>query len=411
MHAAFVDANPALRAIAERLGPTLPGLTLSFGHPASSRGAARGARRRRIAVIDHTAFPIEIARRCDGVTDVVFLGTGARSYMDPEALGSDRHRRPRHQGLRRHRGRRMRDRPALRRARAASPRWIAACAPAQWLRTEGTQLGGKTLGLVGFGGIAAETARMARGIGMKVLAWNRTPKSHPGVEFVPIERLLAESDAVSLHLLLNDETRGFLSRERIAAMRPGALLVNTARGALVDEAAMIDALASGRLGHAALDVFEVEPLPAGHVLTTIPNVTLSAHSGFRTPRGQRAADRGGVRALPAHRRRRAAAPGAGLEVVLHARGEHLAAPCVGLAEEIRRLPLHLARPGRHRTEQRRAGAMRLLVLRQPVVPRPELAEALRAEVQPAVPAVPHLPLIAELGRPRKATRSRAGRRR
>ena len=153
----------------------------------------------------------------------------------------------------------------------------------QWLRTEGTQLGGKTLGLVGFGGIAAETARMARGIGMKVLVWNRTPKSHPGVEFVSIERLLAESDAVSLHLLLNDETRGFLSRERIAAMRPGAVLVNTARGALVDEAAMIDALASGRLGHAALDVFEVEPLPAGHVLTTIPNVTLSAHSGFRTP--------------------------------------------------------------------------------------------------------------------------------
>ena len=124
---------------------------------------------------------------------------------------------------------------------------------------------------------------MASGLGMKVLAWNRTPKAHPGVEFVSIERLLAESDAVSMHLLLNDETRGFLSRERIAAMRRGALLVNTARGALVDEAAMIEALASGQLGHAALDVFEIEPLPAGHVLTTLANVTLSAHSGFRTP--------------------------------------------------------------------------------------------------------------------------------
>jgi len=124
---------------------------------------------------------------------------------------------------------------------------------------------------------------MALGLGMKVLAWNRTPKSHPGVEFVPVERLLAESDAVSLHLLLNDETRGFLSRPRIAAMRRGALLVNTARGALVDEAAMIEALGSGQLGHAGLDVFEIEPLPAGHLLTTLPNVTLSAHSGFRTP--------------------------------------------------------------------------------------------------------------------------------
>ncbi|HZW75006.1 MAG TPA: NAD(P)-dependent oxidoreductase, partial [Caldimonas sp.] len=78
-------------------------------------------------------------------------------------------------------------------------------------------------------------------------------------------------------------TRGFLSRDRIAAMRSGAILVNTARGALVDEDAMVEALRSGQLGHAALDVFAVEPLPAGHVLTTLANVTLSAHSAFRTP--------------------------------------------------------------------------------------------------------------------------------
>src|SRR5690606_21642630 len=87
----------------------------------------------------------------------------------------------------------------------------------------------------------------------------------------------------SLHLLLNDETRGFLSRERINAMKPGAMLVNTARGAVVDQAAMIDALKSGHLRHAGLDVFDIEPLPADHVLTTIENVTLSAHSAFRTP--------------------------------------------------------------------------------------------------------------------------------
>ena len=283
MHAAFVDANPALRAIAERLGPTAPGLTLSFGHagiaPAALPDTLAGAR---IAVIDHTAFPIEVARRCPGVTDVVFLGTGARSYMDPEALAG--------LGIAVHIIKGYGDTAvaecaigllfAAARGFAAMDRGVRA---GQWLRTEGAQLTGKTLGLIGFGGIAAETARIAGGIGMRVIAWNRTPKAHPGVEFVPIERLLAESDAVSLHLLLNDETRSFLSRERIASMRRGALLVNTARGALVDEAAMIDALASGRLGHAALDVFETEPLPANHVLTTIPNVTLSAHSGFRTP--------------------------------------------------------------------------------------------------------------------------------
>ena len=92
---------------------------------------------------------------------------------------------------------------------------------------------------------------------------------------------------MSLHLLLDDETHGFLSRARIAAMRPGAILVNTARGALVDEAAMIDALRSGHLRHAALDVFNAEPLPAGHPLTLLPNVTLSAHSAFRTPEASR----------------------------------------------------------------------------------------------------------------------------
>jgi D-3-phosphoglycerate dehydrogenase len=152
-----------------------------------------------------------------------------------------------------------------------------------WLREDGMQLTGKTIGLIGFGGIGAEVARLASGIGMKVLAWNRTPKQFEGVTFVDIDTLLAESDVVSLHLLLTDETRGFLSRERIAAIKPGAILVNTARGALVDEAAMIEALCFGHLRHAGLDVFCIEPLPVDHPLAALPNVTLSAHSAFRTP--------------------------------------------------------------------------------------------------------------------------------
>src|SRR6202012_5706887 len=117
----------------------------------------------------------------------------------------------------------------------------------------------------------------------RVLAWNRSAKSAPGVTFVDVDTLLAESDVLSVHLLLNDETRGFLSAERLGRLRPGTILVNTARGAIVDEAAMIAALRSGHLRHAALDVFDIEPLPAGHELTTRPNVTLSAHSAFRTP--------------------------------------------------------------------------------------------------------------------------------
>ena len=113
-----------------------------------------------------------------------------------------------------------------------------------WLRSDGMQLTGKTLGLIGFGGIAAEVARIARGIGMSVLAWNRTPKTHPGVEFVALEQLLAESHVVSMHLLLNDETRGFLSRERIATMRP-ARSSSTRRAGRWSTKGMIDALSSG----------------------------------------------------------------------------------------------------------------------------------------------------------------------
>jgi D-3-phosphoglycerate dehydrogenase len=118
---------------------------------------------------------------------------------------------------------------------------------------------------------------------MRVLAWNRSAKTADGVTFVDLDTLLAESHVLSVHLLLHDETRGLLSAERIARMRPGAILVNTARGAIVDEAAMIAALQSGHLRHAALDVFASEPLPAGHPLTRLENVTLSAHSAFRTP--------------------------------------------------------------------------------------------------------------------------------
>ena len=285
MRAVFVDANAPLRALAEAIGPTaLPGLAVSFGHadivPDAIPDALAGAP---IAVIDHTALPIEVARRCTGLSDVVFLGTGARSYMDPEALAAI--------GISVHLIKGYGDTAVAECAIAllfAAARDLAAMDRAmregRWLRREGMQLAGKTLGLIGYGGIAAEVARIAGGIGMKVLAWNRSARASPaGVELVGLDRLLADSDAVSLHLLLVDETRGFLSAERIAAMRRGAILVNTARGALVDETALVEALRSGQIGHAGLDVFAVEPLPAGHVLTTLPNVTLSAHSGFRTP--------------------------------------------------------------------------------------------------------------------------------
>ena len=231
---------------------------------------------------DHSSMPTDILRRCAGLKHIVFLGTGARSYMNPEELAA--------LGITVHTIKGYGDIAVAEHAIALM--WAAARGLArmdrgmragQWLRTEGMQLTGKTLGLLGFGGIAGEMARIAAGSGMRVLAWNRSAKTAPGVSFVDLDTLLAESHVLSLHLLLTDETRQFLNAARIGRMRQGAILVNTARAALVDEAAMIAALRDGRIGHAALDVFDEEPLPAGHVLTTVENVTLSAHSGFRTP--------------------------------------------------------------------------------------------------------------------------------
>jgi len=118
---------------------------------------------------------------------------------------------------------------------------------------------------------------------MNVIAWNRTAKPDAGVKQVDIDTLLAQSDVVSLNLTLGDETRGFLSPERIARMKKGVIYVNTARGALADEAALIAALKSGHIRHAGLDVFHNEPLPADHPLAKLENVTLSAHAAFRTP--------------------------------------------------------------------------------------------------------------------------------
>ena len=283
MRGVFVDANDSLAEIFERQRkPGDPDVKVNLDpniKPDQWPALLGGAE---IGVVDHTALPTDVAKQCKGLKHVVFLGTGARSYMNPDELAE--------LGIEVHLIKGYGDTAVAEAAIAlmwASARVIPwmdrEMRRGNWLREDAMQLTGKTLGLIGFGGIAAEVARIASGSGMKVIAWNRTPKTAANVEFVPLDKLLAESHVISIHLLLNDETRGFLSREKIAAMRKGAILVNTARGAIVDEAAMIDALKTGHIRHAGLDVFNIEPLPADHPLTKISNVTLSAHSAFRTP--------------------------------------------------------------------------------------------------------------------------------
>ncbi len=143
----------------------------------------------------------------------------------------------------------------------------------------GRDVHGATLGVIGLGAIGQALARRASGFGMRVLGWSRTPRSLPGVEACSLEALLAQAEFVSVHVALTAQTRDLLNARAIAAMRPGAILINTARGGIVDETALAAALASGRLAAAALDVFAREPLDPASPLLAAPRLLLTPHIG------------------------------------------------------------------------------------------------------------------------------------
>jgi len=148
----------------------------------------------------------------------------------------------------------------------------------------GRDLSGATLGVIGLGAIGRAVAQRARALGMRVLGWNRTRREVAGLQAVSLPELLAGSDFVSVHVALTPETHGLLDAAALARMRPGAVLVNVARGGIVDEAALAAALASGRLAGAALDVFASEPLPQSSPLFAAPNLVLTPHIGSASVR-------------------------------------------------------------------------------------------------------------------------------
>jgi D-3-phosphoglycerate dehydrogenase len=153
----------------------------------------------------------------------------------------------------------------------------------EWPRGSSIQLHGKTLGIIGLGAIGRRFAALGQGIGMKVIAWTMHPDPSLGFQLVELDDLLHQSDIVSLHLRLSPESTGFLGKREFDLMKPTAILINTARGPIVDERALIDALQSKRIAGAGLDVFNVEPLPSGHALTKLDNVVLTPHCAGVTP--------------------------------------------------------------------------------------------------------------------------------
>jgi D-3-phosphoglycerate dehydrogenase len=226
-----------------------------------------------IAIDDHSYMPTPLVAQCPELKHIVFLGTGPASYMNVGELES--------RGIKVHIIKGYGDTAVAEHSIALM--WSAARDVARmdrevragtWTPHEGVQLLGKTLGVIGLGGIGREVARIGAGMGMKVIGWNRTRHADIKAPLVDIDTLLSTSDVVSMNLTLGDETRGFLSQERIARLKPGVIYVNTARGALADETALIDALKSRHIRHAGLDVFHEEPLKADHPLAQLPNVTL-----------------------------------------------------------------------------------------------------------------------------------------
>jgi phosphoglycerate dehydrogenase-like enzyme len=155
-----------------------------------------------------------------------------------------------------------------------------------WQTKVGYGLKGRTLGLVGLGNLGGRVARIGVAFGMNVLAWSQNlthgRAGEVGAQFATKEKVLSESDIISIHLVLSDRSRGLIGAPEFALMKPTALLVNTSRGPIVDEAAMLDALQNKRIGGAALDVYHTEPLPKDHRLRRLPNVLLTPHVGYVT---------------------------------------------------------------------------------------------------------------------------------
>ena len=174
----------------------------------------------------------------------------------------------------------------------------AALKAGRWARMENVFLQGKTLGVIGTGNVGREMARLASALGMRVIAWTFHPSAERaaelGVEFVDLDDLIRQSDVVSLHVRLSDKSQVMIGARELSLMKQGSLLVNGGRGELVDTAALVEALNSGHLTGAALDVFDVEPLPPDHPILSCEQVVLTPHMGDQTPEGMELLNQGVV---------------------------------------------------------------------------------------------------------------------
>jgi D-3-phosphoglycerate dehydrogenase len=278
----FIDSTPDIDAVWKKVhGPSDIPVKVNMG-PASAADIPKLIEGYDTVINDASYFNEETLKKCKGLKHIVFLGTGAASFVDLAAAAR--------LGIKVSTISGYGDTTVAEHAMGlvfAAARHIATMhalvREGGWRPMQGMELRGKTLGIVGLGGIGREMARIASGIGLKVMAWNRSPRPDAKVPMVDIDELLKQSDIVSLHLGLNDQTKGFLDRTKLQKTKKGVIVVNTARAGVVDEPALIDLLKSGHVGHYATDVFAKEPVDPNEPLLKLDNVTLTAHAGYNTP--------------------------------------------------------------------------------------------------------------------------------
>ena len=231
---------------------------------------------------EHTYMDSNFLARCKKLKSIVFLGTGASSFIDIPAADSHGIRVRTINGY----GNRSVAEHAIALMFSAGRRVVEmdhAIREGNWSTINSMELRGKRLGVVGTGGIGSEVARIGAALGMQVLAWNRSGVANdlPCKE-MELDELIQRADVLSLHLALTDETEGILNAERLQMLGNNSILGNTARGALIEENALLKCLRENRIGHAALDVFMEEPLPGDSPYIDLKNVTLTAHAGWMT---------------------------------------------------------------------------------------------------------------------------------
>ncbi len=280
MKKVFIDCTADLRAVIDEHGLRVPeGMEIRDGS-CDSREMSEWCRGATVVLVEHTSIPDEMLVNNTSLREIVFMGTGSASYINLEL--ADR------AGISVSTVSEYADRAVAEHAIAlmfAGARRVTDMDRdirlGRWAPLSGMQLQGKRLAVIGLGGIGTAVAQLAESIGMHVLGWNRTARN---VSFYcpDIRQVLQGADVVTVHVTLNEQTRGFLDRELLSLPKRGFLLVNTARAAVLDRLAFQDGLASGQIGYASVDVFDEEPLPSGDWLRSQPNVTMTAHAAYMT---------------------------------------------------------------------------------------------------------------------------------